>query len=85
MQQQAVLDRIVDGLHAVLLVGPDEIELIIPASRLPDGVTDGAWLRLELDGDTVTAIALDPEATAAAQARIDDKLAQLRARGRKLP
>ena len=40
----AVLDRIEDGL-AVLLVGPDEVEVTVPAALLPAGARDGDWFR----------------------------------------
>ena len=42
----AVVDRIEDGLHAVLLVGPDEVELVVDATLLPEGTAEGDWLRI---------------------------------------
>ncbi len=39
-----VLDRIEDGV-AVLLVGPDEVEVTVPAALLPTGAQDGDWFR----------------------------------------
>jgi hypothetical protein len=42
----AVVDRIEDGMHAVLLVGPDEVELVVDATLLPEGTVEGDWLRV---------------------------------------
>jgi hypothetical protein len=65
-----VVDRIVDGRHAVLLVGPDEIELVIDVARLPAGTKEGDWFRL--------ALTADPELTAARRHDLEQRLAQLR-------
>ncbi len=47
----AVVDRIEDGEHAVLLVGPEEIELVLDLARLPEGTVEGDWLRVRLEPD----------------------------------
>lgn len=47
----AVVDRIEDGRHAVLLVGPDEVELVVAADRLPAATGEGDWVRLTLTRD----------------------------------
>lgn len=39
--EQAVIDRIEDGQHAVLLVGEEEREQIVPVAALPPRVQ--AW------------------------------------------
>lgn len=82
-EQQAVIDRIEDGEHAVLLVGEAETEFIIPAVQLPDGAGEGKWLRVRIEGGTVTEIVVDEETTGAARTRIGTKLVALRARGRR--
>ncbi|MEY3072745.1 MAG: hypothetical protein RLZZ353_941 [Actinomycetota bacterium] len=46
----AVLDRIEDGV-AVLLVGPAEAEVTVPAAVLPTGAREGDWFRLGLTPD----------------------------------
>lgn len=79
---QAVLDRVEDGVHAVLLVGEEERELIVPAEVLPNEARDGSWLRVTLAGDEVVRIVVDPEATAAVRARVRAKVARMRARNR---
>lgn len=82
MEEQAVLDRVVDGAHAVLLVGPRERELVVPASELPAETRSGSWLRVRTAGDGSVTIRPDAEATARATGRIRDKMEQLRRRGR---
>lgn len=82
MSEKAVVDRIVDDEHAVLLVGDDEQELVVPRSTLPAGTEAGGWLRITRDSDgTVVSLTPDPAETEAIRARIADKLAQLRQRG----
>lgn len=64
---RAVVDRIVDGRTAVLLVGPDEVELLLAAAALPDGAGEGTWVVLE-------AVTDPPEL----MLRIDDQLTEQR-------
>jgi hypothetical protein len=83
LAEQAVLDRIV-GQQAVLLVGKDEAERIIPASELPPDCKVGAWLLLTTDEAGKLTIRVDTEATAQAAQRIADKMNKLKQRGRAL-
>ncbi len=82
MEEQAVLDRVVDGEHAVLLVGPRERELIVPAAELPVETRPGSWLRVTTADDGRVTIVADAEATERATGRIRDKMERLRRRGR---
>lgn len=66
-----VLDRIVDGQRAVLLVGPDEVELVIDHASLPVGAAEGDWFHLVLTADV--------ELTAARRSDAEDRLARIRA------
>ncbi len=66
----AVVDRIEDGAHAVLLVGPAEVELVLDVALLPEGTQEGDWLRL--------ALTADPELTAARRAALVDRLDRIR-------
>jgi hypothetical protein len=51
--------------------------------KLPSGVGEGTWLRVEFrEGESVTA-EIDAEETARVKARITDKVNRLRQRGRK--
>ena len=69
-QDELVVDRIVDGHHAVLLIGPDEIELVIDVDLLPEGTAEGDWLRLGFTPDTAS--------TEARRADVEARLARLR-------
>lgn len=77
--EKAVVDRIVDGHTAVLLVGEDEREVLVPVEALPEGVGEGAWLRVIGDPPRFE---WDPDETARARERIARKLELLRRRGR---
>ena len=83
MEKTAVIDRIVDGSKAVLLVGEEEDELVVAVDELPPQAKAGQWLRVRLEGDRLVAAAIDQAETAQVEARIDDKLARLRQRGRR--
>jgi hypothetical protein len=66
----AVVDRIEDGAHAVLHVGPDEVELVVDVAILPEGTVEGDWLRIGLSAD--------PERTAARRAALEGRLDRIR-------
>lgn len=82
--QRAVVDRIVDDVHAVLLVGPDEVEHIVHRSLLPEDVSEGTWLQVRFEAGELVFAAVDDEATADATQRVASKLAALRQRGSRL-
>jgi hypothetical protein len=65
-----VVDRIVDGRYAVLLIGPREVELVVERTLLPDGTAEGDWFRLGLIPD--------PALTAQRRADVERRLARLR-------
>ena len=81
--EKAVVDRIVDKRHAVLLVGENEVEKIVSVDKLPPGAGEGTWLRVEFKGDELVAAEVDAEETARVKARITAKMERLRQRGRK--
>lgn len=85
MEERAVVDRIVDGKHIVLLVGEAGLERILPLESLPTGISEGDCLRVQYSGDTLIEATLDPEATSAAQSRVAAKLALLRQRKSRAP
>lgn len=78
-----MVDRIVDEAHAVLLVGTEERELVVPLEELPEGTQAGHWLRVRLEGERVTEATIDQEATEEVRDRIAEKLERLRRRGRR--
>lgn len=78
---KAVIDRLEDGKWAVLLVGREEFEKIIPVERLPQGARAGSWLKVRLEADEVREIEVDEVETRAAARRVHSKLEMLRQRG----
>ena len=72
---RAVVDRIVDGETAVLLVGPQQAELHVPVDHLPEGATDGTWIILDL---AAFIVGIDQDLTDRRRAKLDARLAQLR-------
>ncbi|MBI3953966.1 MAG: DUF3006 domain-containing protein [Chloroflexi bacterium] len=79
--ERACIDRIDEGL-AVLLVGDDERELVVPLSALPPGAQAGDWLQVELEGGRLVQATLDKQETARRRRRIQGKLDRLLGRGR---
>ena len=75
---RAVIDRIVDGATAVLLVGPDETELLLPADELPGTAGEGVWVVLDLDSDPVAVLAVDTELTEQRAKRIANQMERIR-------
>ncbi len=84
MEENAVIDRIEEGRWAVLLVGPNERELIVPIEELPPEAKAGHWLRVRLEDNRLVHALIDREQTETVAARIQDKMALLRQRGRRL-
>ena len=81
--EKAVIDRIVDGKTAVILVGDNERQYQYPAKGLPEGASEGTWLRVQIENGEIVYIEIDPEETESALRRIQAKLDKLRERGRK--
>jgi hypothetical protein len=64
---RACIDRIeetADGRRlAVLLVGDEEKILDVPLEKLPAGVKEGDWLKVDLKGDELAGAKVDPQET----------------------
>jgi len=73
-EDRAVIDRIVDGHTAVLLVGGEETELLLPVDALPQGAADGTWVVLDMSTDPPTVVGIDEQLT---QRRFDELSARL--------
>ncbi|QQK75855.1 DUF3006 domain-containing protein [Salicibibacter cibarius] len=78
MAEKAVLDRIEDGKHAVLLIGDEEKEKIIPSSELPEGSKEGMWFQVDLEDSKIVKISIDQAETKKREKRISDKMAKLK-------
>ena len=70
---EAVIDRF-EGDNAVLLVGHDERQAIFPAAGLPEGISEGDYIHMEISYDAKATNAAMEEST-----RLLDEL-----RGRRL-
>jgi hypothetical protein len=84
MDERAVVDRIEDGELAVVLVGDDEIEHVVPRNELPEGSEAGSVLRVSIDDGRIVNARLDADDAKQTKQRVDDKMRKLRERGRKL-
>ena len=69
-----MIDRIVDGHTAVLLVGGEERELLLPVDALPEEAADGTWVVLDLSTDPPSVTGIDEQLT---QRRFDELSARL--------
>jgi hypothetical protein len=77
MKMKAVIDRF-EGDKAVLLVGEEQDALVVPRAKLPKGVKEGHWLKVDVKDDRVLSAEIDEEETSRAKERINEKLAKLR-------
>jgi len=80
--ESAVIDRIVDGRIAVLLVGEKQEQFLFPLEDLPKGAKEGSWLLVRIEEKKLLAAKLDEAKLAEAKKRIEAKLDRLRRRGR---
>ncbi len=76
--EKGVIDRIVDGKIAVILVGENEKEYHYPAEKLPDGVKEGTWLKVEILNDQIVKIEPDFEETERVRKRILEKIKKIK-------
>jgi hypothetical protein len=77
MIEKAVIDRF-EGTLAVLLVGDKSRRVNVPKQLIPKQAKEGAWLKVEFDGNEIKHIDIDPEETEKAKKRIAEKLERLR-------
>jgi hypothetical protein len=75
---RAVVDRIVDGRTALLLVGPTEAEAHLPVDALPEGTTEGTWVVLDLSVDPPRVIDVDEELTTARREELTRRMDRIR-------
>lgn len=76
--KKAVIDRIVDQKHVVLLVGDEEKEINVSIDILPKGAIEGSIVQVELDDcDQATKLILDEEETNEAKDRVASMIEKL--------
>lgn len=76
--QTGVIDRIVAGQHAVLLIGEDEKEVVVPTLLLPLGAKEGDWVKVEWQDGQIVRVEADQEETAERKKKLEAKLALLK-------
>lgn len=74
--ERAVVDRIEEG-SAVLLVGDEERELVVPIGSLPKSSGPGVWLRVTLEGEGLKHAEIDRETTRLRKSRIQGMMDRL--------
>jgi hypothetical protein len=75
---KAVIDRIVDQKHAVLLVGDKETEIIVSTGMLPPEAVEGSIVQIELDNkNQVTKLVLDQKETNEVKDRVSSMMEKL--------
>ena len=79
MKVKAVIDRLVDD-KAILLVGEEELEMVVLLSEFPDDITprEGDWLEVEVIADTVNVLQIDENEMRKVRDRVNLKLEKLR-------
>ena len=81
--KKAVVDRIVDGKTAVILSEEDGMEFYYQADKLPEGVWEGDWVKIQIDDDVVVSVEIDKDETEQRKNRIRNKMDLLRKRSKK--
>jgi len=79
MKVKAVIDRLVDD-KAILLVGEEQLEMVVLLSEFPDDITprEGDWLEVEVIADTVNILQIDENEMRKVRNRVNLKLEKLR-------
>ncbi len=80
MIEKAVIDQIVEGKKAVLLIGDKEELWTVDLGQLPEGVKEGTWLSVEIVEDVISILNVDHEESERAKKRVTEKLEELRLR-----
>ncbi|HHW72444.1 MAG TPA: DUF3006 domain-containing protein [Firmicutes bacterium] len=82
-RQRAVIDRIVDGIFAVLLLEEGREQITVPVDKLPEGSAEGHWLLVRFAGGELIEAELDSAKTEEMRERIRRKRALLLERMKK--
>lgn len=72
---RAVIDAIVDGVTARLLVGDDEALWLVPVGSLPPGAGEGDWLTIDV---AQAIVSIDAERTSQRRSDLEARLQRLR-------
>lgn len=74
---KGILDRIEDGIYAVILVEDEGLELVLPANRLPEGSQIYCWFTIDAENGQL-AVTLDEETSLMKKGRAEELMGRLR-------
>lgn len=82
MEQEVTgyVDRIEDGRFAVLLVDSLGKEFIVDISELPEGVSEGLYVKIILTDGEIREITAESEKTEAMEQKIADQLQRIKSK-----
>lgn len=75
---KGVLDRIVDGKHAVILVEEVGREYVLDVSRLPNNSKEGVWYDLTIEDDEIVEMRINEETQEEMEKKINNIMDKLR-------
>lgn len=81
--EKGVLDRIEDGLHAVIIVESLQQEFIIAASKLPPDAKEGMYFEVSIKDGDIVHLTFDQQETALMKESIEEQLKRLQAKSGK--
>ncbi len=79
---KGVIDRIIEGKWAVILIGEEEIEDRIRLEMLPTNVKEGSVVQIKIENGSICALKLLEAETTAQLTRIQEKMNVLKTRKR---
>ncbi|WP_096153551.1 MULTISPECIES: DUF3006 domain-containing protein [Bacillus] len=82
MNVKGVLDRIVDGKHATILVEDLQKEFVIDVSQLPLGSKEGSHYHLTVFGEEITALTLDSQSEQNSQQKVSSQINRLKSKSK---
>lgn len=74
---KGILDRIEDGIYAVILVEDEGLELVLPANRLPEGSRIYSWFTIDAENGQL-AVTLDEETSLIKSGQAEELVGRLR-------
>ncbi|MDQ0352216.1 hypothetical protein J2R98_002050 [Alkalibacillus filiformis] len=77
-QVQGVLDEIVDGQTAVILVETTKQTFHLPVSQLPEESQEGIWYDIRVESDQIVELTINEEKTKQQKDGIRNRLNRLR-------
>lgn len=76
----AYLDRFTEKNQALILVESLQKEYHVPTSSLPTGCSEGSWLLVEIQDDTILSLRLDEKKTSDMKTETHSRLQRLKSK-----